>query len=203
MKPLLEIDPLILAFRRAHRSFPSPKLTKCRGNLNAQILLIAPRPTEDDLENNLPLTGGAAQQLHGLLKAHAEIDTERDCLVMPGSVIAKKQSKLLVEPFKSLPLKFHARFKLIVCIGGENFKYFFGAGKKSSIQTLANGNLLFLPKFLGNTPLFVLPEIELLDPPWHLVKPEEHWKLESMQERALKWFSRILPKLGEHYAKLK
>jgi uracil-DNA glycosylase len=166
-------------------------------------MLIAPRPVDGDLAHGLPLTSDAGQQLHGLMKAHAGIDTEADCFVFPGSVLPKKQSKLVVEPFKSLPLNFHHRFKMIVCVGGDNFKFFFGEGKKSSLQTLANGNLIFLPSVIGNTPLFVIPDIDMLSPDWDNIPEEEHWKVESVRERAVKWLVRILPLLGNHYHKIK
>lgn len=196
------VDPLIMEFRRAHRPFPMPKLTRCRGNTAGPILLIAPRPNLIDLENNVPMSCAAAQSFHSLLLACAGISTEKDCLVMPGSVMPKKPSKLLTEPFKSLPIKFHRRFKLILCVGGDNFKFLFGDGKKSSLQTLANGNLLYLPNKLGKTPLMVFPEYDFLVPPWDSCPVSEQWKLEVLQDKAQKWTSRVCQHLEKHWPKI-
>lgn len=203
MKPdYSKVDPIIMAFRRAHRAFLAPKLTRCRGNLKARIMVIAPRPNLVDLENNVPMSCPAAQQLHGILLSSASINTEEDCFVVPGSVLPKKPSKLSVLPFKSLPLKFHSRFKLIVCVGGDNFKFMFGDGKKSSMQTLANGNLIYLPALIGKTPLMVLPEYEFLVPPWDSFPPDQQWKLEALQDRAAKWHNRVSEQLGHHWRKI-
>jgi hypothetical protein len=203
MKPdYSSVDPLVMEFRRAHRPFPVPKLTRCRGNAKASILLIAPRPNLIDLENNVPMSCPSAQSFHSVLVSNAGISTETDCLVMPGSVMPKRQTKLTVAPFKSLPLKFHSRFKLILCVGGDNFKFMFGDGKKSSLQTLANGNLIYMPAKIGKTPLMVFPEYDFLVPPWDSFPADEQWKLESLQDRATKWLVRVSEHLAIHWSKI-
>lgn len=203
MKPdYSSVDPLVLEFRRAHRAFPAPKLTRCRGNPKGPIMLIAPRPNLIDMENNVPMSCAAAQAFHSALLSATGISTETDCLVIPGSVLPRKASKLLTAPFKSLPIKFHRRFKLVICVGGDNFKFLFGDGKKSSLQTLANGNLIYLPAKLGKTPLMVFPEYDWLVPPWDSCPPDEQWKLEVMQDRAQKWLNRICASLEKHWPKI-
>lgn len=195
-------DPFIADFREACSNFPDPKLSRCRGNTKARILLIAPAPEKEDMQNNVPFVHGAAQKFHGNLRAHANIDTESDCLVMPGSVLPKRMSKLLVLPFKSLTLKYYSRFNVIFCVGGDTFKFIFGDGKKSSMQTLSNGFPLYLPPLIGKVPLFVLPDIRALDPDWENIPENDHWQAKIAQDRCQKWLNRILPKIGDFVQKI-
>lgn len=199
--PPKALHPLVKSFRDASELFDAPKLTRMRGRIGAPILLIAPAPTAEDLANNLPMSDDGAEVAHRILLSLADIDTEKDCTVLPGSILPKKASKRLIEPFGASALKHAKDYRLILCVGGDNFKFIFGKGKKSSLTTLANGDLIYLPRLVGNVPVLVLPEYTMLAPPWEHIAEEEHWKIERLQVRLTDWYNRIATKLSSHVKK--
>lgn len=189
-------------YKSAVADFADPCIRRLRGNPKAKILLITTAPTEEDIERQMPLSNDAsAQTFHRMLENETGFSTEADMLVMSGTPYAKRATKLQAEPFRALVAKHARQFKLIACMGSDNFKFYFGNGAKSSMNTLASGTLIFLPELLGKTPIFVFPEINMLAPPLSGDRNQD-WKLIADETKGLKWLKRLFPKFVQHTKQL-
>lgn len=178
----------------------SPCLTKLRGNIQKRALILAPAPTEGDMIDGLPLSDPKFGFLfHEKLFQLADLNTQTDFIVMAGSpIVTDRPTKKMVEPFRELLKANKTRFDLIVCIGAPNFKFYFGRGKKSSMQTLASGNPVFLTFDWPDLPIFVIPEISGLGLE-ETGDSSVDWKIKIVRAQCERWLERILPGLGQAY----
>jgi hypothetical protein len=176
------------------------KVVRLRGNIQKRALLIAPSPNEDDCVNGIPLSNETyAREFHGMVSSLAELNTQDDFVVMAGCPLADaKPTKKIIEPFRDLLLEQRRCFDLVVCIGSNNFKFYFGRGKKSSLQTLAAGKPVFMTFDWPDLPVFIIPDIHAISPKWTNDRNFD-WKLEIAQQQCQRWLERILPGLGKAY----
>jgi len=181
-------------------SIELPKVTKLRGNESKPVLLIAPSPNDEECKLGLPLSNETySREFHGVLLQLTGLNTQSDFIVMAGCpIIDTKPSKRHIEPFRNLLLAQHTKFKLVVVIGADNFKFYFGRGKKSSLQTLSSGTPVFLNADWPGLPIFVIPDIKALSPEWTNDKNQD-WKLQLDLDRCVKWLRRICPGLAATY----
>lgn len=171
-----------------------------RGNITKRALIIAPSPNEGDIANGLPLSNDTyAREFHQSLYHLTELSTQDDFVVMCGCPENNaKATKKATDPFRDMLQEQRTCFDLVVCIGSNNFKFYFGRGKKSSLQTLACGKPVFMTFDWPNLPIFVVPDIQMLSPVWTNDRNLD-WKLEVMQKSCQEWMERIMPGLGKAY----
>jgi uracil-DNA glycosylase len=136
-------------------------ITRLQGNLNASILLIAPQPSEMEVEENLCWVNHNAQKFFELMESLTELSPD-DFLIMPTTFNGGKPVNANTE----LPKRFlhrAAHFKQIrrfVCIGSDAFKVFFGQGRKPSMPMLM-GHTMYVTETSWK-PLFVFPDADTL-----------------------------------------
>jgi uracil-DNA glycosylase len=173
-----------------------PVMNYLRGNPNSKILCVAPPPSIEEYERNIPLSDNSAKVFHNIL-AREGISTERDMLVVSASRFGERPSKASCSPVFDFVLQAVKRdhFDLFVCIGEVAFRHIFAYGRKPNIQTLV-GNIVYLND-LNHAPLFTFPSLDGLVIPeesrgstwrWHKKSIERMTKIAGEFSKVVKLF---------------
>jgi hypothetical protein len=150
-------------FEQTHSYLPGDQVMRfLRGNLASLSLFIAPPPTADEYDKQVPFSNHNAAIFHEILKDVAGIDTNKDCLVVACSVFGLKPKMSSCAPIRAFVQEVASKnlFKTYSIIGSSAYQFIIGEGKKHSMSVLA-GQVIWL-KWLKKRPLFVFPDIENL-----------------------------------------
>lgn len=163
-----------------------------RGNIDSKTLCIAPPPSEQEYENNLPLSDASAREFHNILAVNG-VNTEKDMLVVSCSRFGPKANKHSCTPivdFIGQCVRLN-QFRLYVCIGDAAFKHIFAYGRKANMPTLI-GNIVYL-KQLNHLPLFTFPSLDGLIVPDDAMPTTKRWgaKMTERMHQIAKEFSKI------------
>lgn len=137
-----------------------PVITRLRGSPDAEVLLLAEHPTEEEYANNVPWCDQAAITYCQIMEQQ-DINTDK-FLVMPFSRFGAKPNKASTEwclPLLKEHLP-HSPVKCVVVIGMHAFGFTFAGGRKTHAKTII-GNPMYLP-YIGTLPVFVMPDSSLL-----------------------------------------
>lgn len=140
------------------------EIRRLQGSLTANVLMIAPPPTEVEREFDLAWCSAAAANFFDMMRAEVPL-TPNEFLIMPASfrlqttknfrtADANLGREILAAAAKS------SQITGFVCVGSEAFKAYFGFGKKPSMDMLV-GTVLRVSQ-TGYKPLLVFPDMDLL-----------------------------------------
>lgn len=185
---------IISLFRKHVANRPEAKLTRVRGDLNCRTLMLAPPPSKEEMEQDLPLAGDTARMFHELLLEQG-FSTERNAVVLACALSGPKACKANTQPVAELAHEY-ARlgfFDLFICVGEDAFKYIYGRGRKPPMTALI-GRPVYIAQ-AGNKPVFVFPNISLLAPPPANLIRREIYRWEARRNEAIQQISRVAQEL--------
>ncbi len=157
----------------------NPVMSTMRGNIDSEVLLIAPCSDGDEYIRGLPFSGEVAKAFHEFLLDKMGLSTEQ-FLVISCCYAGLKPTMKTCQPVVDFVEECAKKqlFQRYVCIGGSAFQWIFGHGKKPSMETLS-GAILTIREF-APAKIMVLPDVSALGPN---LKKKREWYI---QERAKK-----------------
>lgn len=169
------------------------EITRLQGSLDASIFLIAPQPSEAEVEDNLCWSNHNAERFFELVGSLTEL-TPNSFIIMPTTFNGGKPVNANTELPKRF-LKRAATFRQIrrfVCIGSDAFKVFFGQGRKPSMPML-QGHTMYV-KETNFKPLFVFPDADTLalKPDHYIEDKREYSALKRRVDQTVKTYEQLL-----------
>lgn len=137
-----------------------PCITRLRGNVKSDIVLLMDHPEEDDFNNNVPGTGPLSAMFLQIL-LEAGFDIESQMLLVPHSRFGEKPNKDSTREtlaFLQLVQEEYPK-KIIACMGMTPFSHVFAGGRKTHWSSII-GNPMWLPNVKAY--VCVLPGTEFL-----------------------------------------
>lgn len=179
-----------LPFPKGKKAVAPTFLESVRGDFTAPVCVIAPPPTAEEIQTQLPLSDKDAVILHSLILEETGYDTDKDFLVVSCALVQEKNrktSKSATAPVREFitALSEHASPKLYVCVGGESFKHIFGRGKLPSMSMLA-GSVIY-HQDIQDKPLFTFPDIQGLHPTPLIPDNSDAYMVRRAQKAANDW----------------
>lgn len=150
------IDPYLSKLRQSGCA-----ITRLQGRVDSPVLMLAPIPTDKEVNDNLAWTNPYAEVFFELMESVSP-HGPGDFLIMPTLFGVPKRKKVSASEIGLSTEILSAAAKALtikgfVCIGGETFRLFFGYGRKPSM-TMLNGAILRVPQ-TAHKPLVVVPDL--------------------------------------------
>jgi hypothetical protein len=173
-------------------------ITRLQVSLGSNLFLIAPIPTQQELDGNLAWCDWSARRFFTWTQNHHSL-TPNDFLIMPTTFDGKKPLKgntqIGQEIVASAAQSDHISH--FICVGSDAFKTYMGFGKAPSMPSLV-GNTTYL-EVVNHKPVFVFPDIGpiRMDPDGHFIDKKDWFFKNQACQRLMNDIERISEDFGK------